>query len=76
MRIFRLSMPGIVALVALFILLGLAIRYAVHVWLTLSDVQMSTTGWVFLVMGVVVTLLVGVGLMTLTFYSNRHDYDR
>jgi hypothetical protein len=76
MRNSRLSISGILALVVLLVLLGLAIRYAVHVWLTLSDVQMSTTGWVFLVMGAVVTILVGVGLMTLTFYSNRHDYDR
>lgn len=73
---FRLSIAGTVAVVVLLVLLGLAIRYAVHVWLTLADVQISTAGWIFLVMGVVITLLVGVGLMTLTFYSNRHDYDR
>lgn len=76
MRNFRLPVSGIIALVVLFVLLGFAGRYAIYVWTTLGDVHMSTAGWVFLVAGVVVSLLVGVGLMALTFYSNRHDYDR
>lgn len=76
MRIFRLSIAEIIALVVLATLLVMAIGYAAKVWLTLSSVQMSTTGWVFLIMGVVITFGVGVGLMALTFYSNRHNYDR
>jgi prolipoprotein diacylglyceryltransferase len=53
-----------------------SIAYAVHAWNALSDVGISTMGWVFLVCGVVFTTLVGGGLMALLFYSSRHHYDQ
>jgi hypothetical protein len=37
---------------------------------------MSGFGWLFLVLGVVVTCGLGAGLMGLVFYSSRHDMDR
>jgi hypothetical protein len=36
---------------------------------------MPATGWVFMIMGAVVTLLVGAGLMALVFYSSRKGRD-
>lgn len=72
----RLSPAGIITLAVLFALLAGAIVYAVHAWQAMDGVEMSTAGWVFLIMGVVVTVLLGAGLMGLVFYSSRHDYDR
>ena len=36
---------------------------------------MSTAGWIALVVGVLFSLALGVGLMTLVFISNRRGYD-
>jgi hypothetical protein len=55
--------------------LGWAIWYAIHAWGMLSGVGISRTGWVFLVLGVVVTIIVGSGLMALLFYSSRKGRD-
>ena len=72
----RFSPAAIVTLVILFAFLAGAVAYSVHTWQAMDGVAMSTAGWVFLVMGVVFTVLLGVGLMALVFYSSRHDYDR
>lgn len=66
----------VITLVILLGLLGWAIWYGVGAWNAMPGVTMSPLGWFFMVMGVVVTFLVGAGLMALVFYSSRHDYDR
>ena len=71
-----LSAAGWVTIVVLVGLLGWAGWYALGAWRSMSGVHMSTAGWIFLVLGVVVTFLVGAGLMGLVFYSSRHDLDR
>jgi len=71
-----LSPAGIVTLVILFGLLAGAIAYAVHAWRAMDGVQMSMLGWIFLGLGIVITFLVGAGLMALVFYSSRHNMDR
>jgi len=53
---------GIVAIVASF-------------WRDIGPSQMSGAGWAAMVLGVVVTLALGVGLMTLVFISSRRGYD-
>ena len=69
--------PGaIFAIVVLLGLLAWAGWYAVGAWTAMSGVKMSPAGWVFMVLGAVVTFLVGAGLMALVFYSSRHDMDR
>ena len=69
--------PGaIFAIVVLLGLLAWAGWYAVGAWNAMAGVRMSPAGWVFMVLGVVVTFLVGAGLMALVFYSSRHDMDR
>ncbi len=72
----KLTPAGWIAVAALTGLLAWAGWYAVHSWTALAGVDISTTGWVFLVLGVVVTILVGGGLMALVFYSSRNDFDR
>ena len=41
-----------------------------------SGAGMSTMGWTALVLGGLVTMVVGVGLVWLMIYSNRHGHDR
>ena len=38
--------------------------------------QMSTTGYVAMAFGIIVTFGLGAGLMALVFYSNRKGHDR
>lgn len=68
--------PGgwITLLVLLGFLLG-ALAYAIHGWNSVGAVGIPLMGWVFLVGGVVLTLLVGGGLMALMFYSSRKGRD-
>lgn len=44
-------------------------------WAGLGDTGMSAAGWVALVLGVIVTMALGVGLMALVFISNRRGFD-
>jgi hypothetical protein len=36
---------------------------------------MSTTGYIAMAFGIIVTLALGMGLMALMYYSSRHDQD-
>jgi hypothetical protein len=72
----RLTPAGWFAIVVLLGFLLWALWYAVHSWRALSGVDISFTGWVFIVIGILATLALGGGLMALVFYSSRHDYDR
>jgi hypothetical protein len=36
---------------------------------------MPTVGYVAMIFGIVISLIVGCGLMALLFYSSRHGYD-
>ncbi len=44
-------------------------------WNALGASQISAAGWLAMILGVVVTLALGIGLMTLVFVSNRRGYD-
>jgi hypothetical protein len=72
----RLSAWGLLAIAIMVGLLVWAGWYAVSSWNAMAGVRMSSAGWIFMVMGVVFTFLVGAGLMALIFYSSRHDMDR
>jgi hypothetical protein len=71
----KLGLGGWLILAVLLALLVAAIGYAVHIWMSV-DTQMSGWGWLFMILGIVVTTALGAGLMALVFYSSRHDYDR
>lgn len=72
----RLSGWGLFAIAVMVGLLVWAAWYAVSSWNAMAGVPISPLGWIFMAMGVVVTFLVGAGLMALIFYSSRHDMDR
>ena len=72
----KLGLGGWFAIIVLLAFLAGAIVYAVQAWNAMGDVQVSTAGWIFMGLGVVVTILVGGGLMALVFYSSRHNYDQ
>jgi hypothetical protein len=72
----RLGVAGWIAIMAMAGFLDWAIWYAVHTWDALAGVGISTTGWIFIVIGILLTLGLGGGLMALVFYSSRKNYDR
>lgn len=63
----------------LYIVLGFILLLAsiggITTWSNLGDVSLGTHGWIALSGGVILTLLVGGGLMALVFYSNRSGHD-
>jgi hypothetical protein len=72
----RLSGAGWIAILVMLGLLAWAAWDAMGAWNAMRGVHMSVLGWVFLCAGVIVTFLLGGGLMALVFYSSRHDLDR
>jgi hypothetical protein len=48
---------------------------AASLWAEVGDVEISTGRWIAMVLGVLVTLAVGIGLMALVFISSRRGYD-
>ena len=72
----RLGAGGWFAIVVLLGFLLAALAYAVRAWNELDGVAISPAGWIFMLLGVAFTLLVGGGLMALVFYSGRNDFDR
>ncbi len=59
----------------LFVILGVAVAMAAYLWWQLEDVEMSIHGWLALTLGVVFTLLLGMGLMRLAYWSHHQGYD-
>ena len=67
---------GTLALVV--VLLGLLVAatlFAVRSWTSIEGPPMPQVGYVAMTIGVVFSLLIGVALMGLLFYSSRHGYD-
>ena len=60
---------------ALLVLLAAAVWYSIHAWGEVGGSGISSVGWVFLVLGVTLTILMGGGLMGLLFYSSRKGKD-
>ena len=66
---------GIALALGMGVVLALAIYYTATLWLRLSNVEMGFHGWAAMIIGVVMSLALGIGLMFLIFYSNRKGYD-
>ncbi len=60
---------------ALFSLLAGSVWFAGAAWERLGGEPMPLYGYAAIAGGVLVSLLVGGGLMGLVFYSSRHGYD-
>jgi hypothetical protein len=72
----KTSVVGTIALVV--VLLGLlmaATIFAVRSWTAIEGPPMPEVGYVAMTIGVVFSLLIGIALMALLFYSSRHGYD-
>jgi hypothetical protein len=67
---------GRIALVlTLLAVLALSVWFAVYSWSAIEGPPMPTTGYVAMVLGIVFSLVIGIGLMALVFYSSRRGYD-
>ena len=55
--------------------LAASVWFAYYVWASDAGPPMPASGYVAMALGVLFSLVVGVGLMALVFYSNRHGYD-
>jgi len=71
----RLGAWGWVAIVVLLALLAAAVWYGVTAWREVPTVGIPPVGWLFLALGVILTLGLGGGLMVLLFYSSRKGKD-
>ncbi|MFY9694868.1 MAG: hypothetical protein WA776_15350 [Xanthobacteraceae bacterium] len=61
--------------VVLFGILAGALWYAARAWTSVEGPPMPASGYIFMTLGVVLSLSVGFGLMGLIFYSSRYGYD-
>jgi hypothetical protein len=68
-------MRKLLILVPLFALLAVSLWFAASAWLHFDNGGIPLYGYVAIIGGVVMSLLVGGGLMALVFYSSRHGYD-
>ncbi|UFZ07183.1 hypothetical protein LQG66_13130 [Bradyrhizobium ontarionense] len=71
----RLGVGSWAIIVILVALLGASGFVAYLGWRLGSGVEVTTSGYVSMALGVVLSLAVGFGLMGLVFYSSRGGYD-
>jgi hypothetical protein len=70
-----MSKAGWTAVAALLLILAATVSWAIYAWTSTDDVSMSGHGWIAMSLGIVFSLAVGIGLMSLVFYSSRRGYD-
>jgi hypothetical protein len=68
-------MRNFILIAALGALLATAIAVSAQIWWRIGEVEMSFQGIAALVLGALLSLLLGGGLMALMFYSSRHGHD-
>lgn len=61
--------------IAVTVLIVCLVAVVIYGWFMLRDSDMSLVAVIALAGGVVMTLALGIGLMSLLFYSNREGYD-
>ena len=59
---------AVAAVVAVAVVIG-------EFWSNTGDSEISEAGWFAMGLGIFVTLVLGIGLMSLVFFSNRRGYD-
>lgn len=68
-------MREMLILVPLFALLAVSLWFAGSAWTRFDAGAIPLYGYVAIAGGVLMSLIVGGGLMALVFYSSRHGYD-
>jgi hypothetical protein len=71
MRRFKNAIAVAVAVFVMAVIIGVAVVN----WHEIGEAGIDLNGWIALILGVLVTVGLGVGLMTLIFISNRRGYD-
>jgi hypothetical protein len=61
--------------IAVAVLIVCLVAIVIYGWFMLRDSDMSMVAVIVLGGGVILTLVLGIGLMSLLFYSNREGYD-
>lgn len=63
--------------IVLFALAALAVfgGLSAYIWVSMGDVSISWMGLLAMVLGVVLSLALGIGLMALVYFSNKRGYD-
>lgn len=66
---------GAIAIVVAMLIVAIVVTISIGNWNFVGNSGIDLNGWIALILGVVVTLVVGIGLMALVFISNRRGYD-
>ena len=56
-------------------LLAIAIVGGAYLWWSMAEVDIGIHGLIALILGTLLSLILGGGLMALVFYSSRHGHD-
>jgi hypothetical protein len=59
----------------LVVILIASVWYAVHNWTASAGAEIPVAGYIAMAAGIIISVIVWVGLMSLVFYSRRHGYD-
>ena len=65
----------VIAVAVSLALVAAVIAVSADLWYSISGVEMGAAGWIAMLLGVLATLALGIGLMSLVFISARHGYD-
>ena len=68
-------MKNFVAILSLIAVLGISVAMAIYIWIELGDVEMSANGIIAMGLGVIISLVIGVGLMKLSYHSAKIGHD-
>jgi len=68
-------MRKVAVVLPLLALLAASAWFAYYVWTTDNGPPMPAMGYVVMALGILFSLIIGIGLMALIFYSHRHGYD-
>jgi formate hydrogenlyase subunit 3/multisubunit Na+/H+ antiporter MnhD subunit len=69
------SMQKIAVILTLLAFLAASVWFTYYVWAMDEGPPLPASGYVAMALGVLFSLVVGIGLMALVFYSHRHGYD-
>jgi hypothetical protein len=53
----------------------MVVAVCAHFWSAIGGSGISPAGWLAMALGILATLALGIGLMSLVFISNRRGYD-